>query len=78
MKRQYSLAIDVSKRRLGCKLSDLLWNTWDREASDPRDKDFATIGIANGDTGYESGIKVDYSNYMQRVFTEAAATIIEK
>ncbi|KAK2730266.1 heterokaryon incompatibility protein [Colletotrichum kahawae] len=39
--RRYGLALHLCKMRLlDGKLSDLLWNTWDREAKDPRDKVF--------------------------------------
>jgi hypothetical protein len=75
LKRRYSLAIHVSnKRHLGGKLSDLLWNTWDCDTSDPKDKVFAILGlVANG---YESGIEVDYSKDMLCIFKETASAII--
>jgi len=59
LKRRYGLAIHISKRRLlGSKLSDLLWNMWDREATDPRDKVFAVLGLV-GEEGVD--LLPDYS-----------------
>ncbi|KAI1080762.1 heterokaryon incompatibility protein-domain-containing protein [Whalleya microplaca] len=49
LKRRYGLAIHISKKRLlGCGLADLLWNIWDRESTDPRDKVYAVLGLVGG------------------------------
>jgi len=74
LKRRYGLAIHISKRRLlGSKLSDLLWNMWDREATDPRDKVFAVLGLV-GEEGVD--LLPDYSKPLGSVYREAAASII--
>ncbi|KAK0614716.1 heterokaryon incompatibility protein-domain-containing protein [Immersiella caudata] len=76
LKRRYGLAIHISKRRLlGSKLSDLLWNMWDREATDPRDKVFAVLGLV-GDENIETQLQPDYTKSMNQVYREAAASII--
>lgn len=81
LKRRYGLAIHIAKQRVydegGSKLSDVLWNTWDREATDPRDKVFAVLGLV----GYNQNAplpRVDYSKPVQQVYKEAAAFIIGK
>lgn len=75
LKRRYSLAIHISKKRLlGSTLSDLLWNTWDRESADPRDKVFAILGLV-GDQ-HVGLMRPDYSKTMNRIFSEAARDII--
>ncbi|PTB74979.1 hypothetical protein M440DRAFT_1439608 [Trichoderma longibrachiatum ATCC 18648] len=52
LKRRYGLAIHISQKRLlGSRLSDLLWNIWDRDATDPRDKVFAVLGLVGTDYG---------------------------
>ena len=76
LKRRYGLAIHISNKcLLWGKLSDLLWNTWDGESSDPRDKVFAGMGLVG--TGYESGIQVDCAKDTRRVLKEVAKTIIK-
>ncbi|EFQ30450.1 heterokaryon incompatibility protein [Colletotrichum graminicola] len=55
------------------KLSDLLWNTWDRDAQDPRDKVFALLGLVRKSEGL---LKPDYGKSTRRVFCEAARDII--
>ncbi|KAH9203704.1 heterokaryon incompatibility protein-domain-containing protein [Leptodontidium sp. 2 PMI_412] len=77
LRRRYGLAIHISQRistrvRL---LFDMLWNTWDRESSDPRDKVFAILGLVKG---YRDRIAVDYDKPMEVVFKEAASAIIKR
>jgi hypothetical protein len=84
LQRRYGLAIHLARKRLygaaGSKVSDLLWNTWDREATDPRDKVFAVLGILEESSAAEqtgtSLIIVDYNKSLSRVYKEAAAYII--
>ncbi|KAK1969564.1 hypothetical protein LY78DRAFT_678439 [Colletotrichum sublineola] len=38
-------------RLIDGKLSDLLWNTWARDAQDPRDKVFAVLGLVSRNEG---------------------------
>lgn len=78
LKTRYGLAIHIAQKRLlGSKLSDLLWNMWDRDATDPRDKVFAVLGLVDTeDTGPQPA--VDYSKSLQQVYREVAAFIIEK
>ncbi|GKT90006.1 heterokaryon incompatibility protein [Colletotrichum tofieldiae] len=74
LKRRYGLAIHLCKMRLiDSKLSDLLWNTWDRDAQDPRDKVFAVLGLVSKNEGL---LKPDYGKTTRRVFCEAARDII--
>ncbi|KAK2009000.1 hypothetical protein LZ32DRAFT_631198 [Colletotrichum eremochloae] len=55
------------------KLSDLLWNTWDRDTQDPRDMVFAVLGLVSRNEGL---LKPDYGKSTRRVFCEAARDII--
>lgn len=67
LKRRYGLAIHISQKRLlGSRLSDLLWNIWDRDATDPRDKVFAVLGLVGTDYG-GTLLNVDYSKSVERV-----------
>ena len=77
LKKRYGLAIHLSKKRLlGAKLSDILWNTWDREASDPRDKVFAILSLV--DEGAHASIpRPDYALTMQQCFIDVAKHIIQ-
>lgn len=78
LKRRYGLAIHIAnKRLLGAKLSDLLWNMWDREATDPRDKVFAVFGLVS--EGMRGSLpRVDYAKTIRQVYAEAAANIIQQ
>jgi hypothetical protein len=79
LKRRYGLAIHIAQQRLlgTSHLSDLLWNTWDREATDPRDKVFAVLGLLQqGADGAHSPPTADYSKPVDQVYREAAAYII--
>ena len=80
LKRRYGLAIHITKQRLlGCAhLSDILWNTWDREATDPRDKVFAVLGLlGDGEDKAHPPPKADYSKSVDQVYRETAAFIIK-
>ncbi|KAH0489768.1 hypothetical protein TgHK011_001267 [Trichoderma gracile] len=78
LKRRYGLAIHISQRRLlGSKLSDLLWNIWDRDATDPRDKVFAVLGLV-GKASSDMLPHIDYSKSMEQVYREAASFIMTK
>lgn len=81
LRRRYSLATHLSKKRLkDSKLSDLLWNTWDREVTDPRDKVFAMLGLAKTVTSEVPGSHVltrpDYAKSMKQVYCEVVRDII--
>jgi hypothetical protein len=77
LRRRYSLAIHISKERLNnASLADLLWNTWDREATDPRDKVFAMLNLVGEE--YKSGDMVpDYEKSIAQVFKEATRVVLE-
>lgn len=78
LKRRYGLVIHIAKKRLlGAKLSDLLWNMWDRDATDPRDKVFALYGLVN-DNLRGTLPPVDYAKSTRQVYTEVAANIIQQ
>lgn len=71
LQRRYGLALHLCKMRLlNGKLSDLLWNTWDRDATDPRDKVFAVLGLV-GEKSRPQMIP-DYNKTVKQVFCEAA------
>ena len=75
LRRRYTLAINLAKARVnGSSLSSLLWNTWDRASTDPKDKVFVVLGLV-GDT---QGISVapDYRKSMEQVYRETAHHII--
>ncbi|KAH9233416.1 hypothetical protein K456DRAFT_1838489 [Colletotrichum gloeosporioides 23] len=75
LQRRYGLALHLCKMRLlDGKLSDLLWNTWDREAKDPRDKVFAVLGLVGKNKGLL--LKPDYSKSVRQVFCETARDVI--
>ncbi|RFU32475.1 hypothetical protein B7463_g3877, partial [Scytalidium lignicola] len=75
LKRRYSLATHISnKRLLGSNLNSLLWNTWDRESSDPLDKVFAILGLVGEQS--KGMIQPDYSKTMGAVYRETAREII--
>lgn len=75
LQRRYGLALHLCKMRLlNGKLSDLLWNTWDRDAADPRDKVFAVLGLV-GEENRPLMIP-DYNKTVKKVFCEAARDII--
>lgn len=48
------------------KLPDLLWNTWDRETTDPRDKVFAVLGLV-GDEDTRLLTSPDYGKGVRQV-----------
>ncbi|KAI4927818.1 hypothetical protein J4E85_006330 [Alternaria conjuncta] len=75
LRRRYTLAINLAKARVnGSSLSSLLWNTWDRASTDPKDKVFVALGLV-GDT---QGISVtpDYGKSMDQVYRETAHHIM--
>jgi hypothetical protein len=77
LRQRYTLAIHLTKARVnGSSLSSLLWNTWDRASTDPRDKVFVVLGLV----GDAQGVTVapDYRKSMERVYQETAHHIIEK
>ncbi|KAL7929280.1 heterokaryon incompatibility domain-containing protein [Trichoderma chlorosporum] len=76
LKRRYGLAIHISQKRLlGSKLSDILWNIWDRDATDPRDKIFAVLGLVGKE--YDAALPaIDYSKTVEQVYRDAAYFII--
>ncbi|PTB63234.1 HET-domain-containing protein [Trichoderma citrinoviride] len=76
LKRRYGLAIHISQHRLlGSKLSDLLWNVWDRDATDPRDKIFAILGLVGKDYG-DTMPAIDYCKSVEQVYKEIASFIM--
>ncbi|KAK2031669.1 hypothetical protein LX32DRAFT_680988 [Colletotrichum zoysiae] len=76
LKRRYGLANHLCKMRLiDGRLSDLLWNTWDRDAQDPRDKVFAVLGLVSRGEGHRL-LRPDYGKSTRRVFCEAARDIV--
>ncbi|KAJ9143306.1 Heterokaryon incompatibility protein [Pleurostoma richardsiae] len=76
LKRRYGLAIHIAGERVnGSTLSDLLWNTWDREAADPRDKVFSVLELVGEET--RSGLRPDYAKPVKQVYVEAARDILE-
>ncbi|KAL6898484.1 heterokaryon incompatibility domain-containing protein [Trichoderma evansii] len=78
LKSRYGLAIHISQKRLlGSKLSDILWNTWDRDATDPRDKVFAILGLVGKDY-IDTLPNIDYSKSIEEVYREVTSLIITK
>ncbi|KAK2052889.1 hypothetical protein LY76DRAFT_687595 [Colletotrichum caudatum] len=76
LRRRYGLANHLCKMRLvDGRLSDLLWNTWDRDAQDPRDKVFAVLGLVRRREGRRLP-RPDYGKSTRRVFCEAARDIV--
>ncbi|KAI0549974.1 heterokaryon incompatibility protein-domain-containing protein [Xylaria curta] len=77
-KRRYGLALHLvygkPERSYHSTFSDLLWNTWDRQAADPRDKVYSLIGVAEGELS--PMIIPDYSKPMEQVYKEVARSII--
>ncbi|WYZ37995.1 hypothetical protein EsH8_II_001501 [Colletotrichum jinshuiense] len=74
LRERYAVAFHLCKKRLlGGRLSDLLWNTWEREADDPRDKVFAMLGLVGKGDGL---LLPDYSKPPVQVFCEVARNII--
>ncbi|KAI1735500.1 heterokaryon incompatibility protein-domain-containing protein, partial [Xylaria scruposa] len=77
-KRRYGLALHLvcgkPKGSYGSIFSDLLWNTWDRQAADPRDKIYAIIGVAGSDL--LPMLVPDYSKPVEQVYKEVARSII--
>ncbi|KAK1722710.1 uncharacterized protein BDZ83DRAFT_628255 [Colletotrichum acutatum] len=74
LKGRYATALHLLKERLkNGKLSDLLWNTWARDAADPRDKVFAMLSLAGSLRGLS---KPDYKRSVKQVFCGAARDII--
>lgn len=76
LKNRYGLAIHISQKRLlGSRLSDILWNTWDRDATDPRDKVFAILGLV-GEYYRATLPNIDYSKSTEELYREIASLII--
>ncbi|KAF6839369.1 heterokaryon incompatibility protein [Colletotrichum plurivorum] len=76
LQRRYGLANHLCKMTLlDGKLSSLLWNTWDRDATDPRDKVFAVLGLV-GDENSRFLTSPDYGKGVRQVFCETARDII--
>ncbi|KAG9192732.1 hypothetical protein G6011_11466 [Alternaria panax] len=79
LRRRYTLAIHLSKARVnGSTLSSLLWNTWDRASTDPRDKVFVVLGLAGEPKNEDISIAPDYRKSMDQVYRETAREIITK
>jgi hypothetical protein len=77
LRRRYTLAIHLTKARAkGTTLSSLLWNTWDRASTDPRDKVFAMLALV--DQADYATIAPDYSKPVMQVYRETAREIIVK
>jgi hypothetical protein len=75
LRRRYTLAIHLTKARVnGSTLSSLLWNTWDRASTDPRDKVFAMLALV-GETDNIS-MAPDYGKSMVQVYREVARDIM--
>ncbi|KAI0878054.1 hypothetical protein GGS24DRAFT_445271 [Hypoxylon argillaceum] len=77
-KRRYGLVLHLvggkPKGSYGSIFSDLLWNTWDREAADPRDKIHSIIAVAGSEL--LPRIIPDYSKPMEHVYKEVARSIM--
>ena len=77
LRRRYTLAIHLTKARVnGTTLSSLLWNTWDRASTDPRDKVFAMLALV--DQADRTTMAPDYSKSVPQVYRETAREIIVK
>lgn len=77
LRRRYTLAIHLTKARVnGSTLSSLLWNTWDRASTDPRDKVFAMLALV--DQADHTTMAPDYSKSVIQVYQETAREIIVK
>lgn len=77
LRRRYTLAIHLTKARVnGTTLSSLLWNTWDRASTDPRDKVFAMLALV--DQADHTTMAPDYSKSVIQVYRETAREIIVK
>jgi hypothetical protein len=77
LRRRYTLAIHLTKARVnGSTLSSLLWNTWDRACTDPRDKVFAMLALVGG--AENVSMAPDYGKSMVQVYREVARDIIVK
>lgn len=76
-RRRYTLAIHLTKARVnGSTLSSLLWNTWDRASTDPRDKVFAVLALVG--EAEDVSVAPDYGKSMEQVYREVARDIIVK
>ena len=77
LRRRYALAIHLTKARVnGSTLSSLLWNTWDRVSTDPRDKVYTMLGLVG--EAEDVSVAPDYSKSMEQVYREVARDIIVK
>lgn len=77
LRRRYTQAINLAKARVnGSSLSSLLWNTWDRASTDPRDKVFVVLGSVADAQGVS--VAPDYRKSMDQVYQETAHHIISK
>ncbi|KAI1133663.1 heterokaryon incompatibility protein-domain-containing protein [Nemania abortiva] len=74
-KRRYGLALHLAcGESKSFTFLDLLWNTWDREAANPRDKIYSILGVARNEL--IPRIIPDYSKPMEQVYKEVARSII--
>lgn len=78
LRRRYTLAIHLTTARLNgsSTLSSLLWNTWDRASTDPRDKVFAMLALVDKSAGLS--LSANYGKSVEEVYKEAARDIILK
>ncbi|RAR16476.1 heterokaryon incompatibility protein [Stemphylium lycopersici] len=77
LRRRYTLVIHLTTEKLnGGTLSSLLWNTWDRESTDPRDKVFAVLSLIWDQK--DDLMRPDYGKPMDQVYRDAAREIIVK
>ncbi|KAH6859114.1 heterokaryon incompatibility protein-domain-containing protein [Alternaria rosae] len=75
LRRRYTLAIHLTKARVnGSSLLLLLWNTWDRASTDPRDKVFVVLGLVGDAEGVS--MAPDYRKPMEQVYKETARDIM--
>jgi hypothetical protein len=79
LRRRYTLAIHLTKARVnGSTLSSLLWNTWDRASTDPRDKVFVVLGLTGEAIDGGTSMAPDYRKSVEQVYRETARDIITK
>jgi hypothetical protein len=77
LKKRYGLAIHIACGHTTGSLSSLLWNTWGREATDPRDKVYSILGLEDGTKKSNRALRVDYSKHFGDVYRETAKYVIE-
>ncbi|KAH8655301.1 heterokaryon incompatibility protein-domain-containing protein [Xylariales sp. PMI_506] len=77
LKRRYGLAIHIAgQRAMDSTLPNLLWNTWDRNAEDPRDKVFAVLDLVAKE--HQIPIQPDYTKPVNRIYAEVACEIAKR